>query len=197
MAQKRPRRRSSRGASDADAPPSSPASAASPPGDKSAHPAAAGKKWPPAAGAARAPRRDVRPIIYAALDFTMAAIYALVILQSPTRHALHATLLWSTVAAVGLAGVGMLWRSRWGRRVAVAGCALLLLLAVLLLVLILLSASFLAGVYGSMGRGAASMALLAGALVVELMALLPAFQLKFLMTRAGRRHYARAARSAR
>jgi hypothetical protein len=193
MAQKRPRRRSQRGAPDADAP-SNPSAASA----AAAHPAASGKQWPPGTGAAARPaRREVRPYIYAGLDFVMAVVYALVLLQAPTRHALHATLLWSTVGAVGLAGAGMLWRSRWGWRAAAAGCALLLLLAVSLLVLILLSASFLAGVYGSMGRGAASMALLAGALVIEIMALLPAFQLKFLMTRAGRRHYARAAGPAR
>jgi hypothetical protein len=127
----------------------------------------------------------------------MAAVYAALLTQAPTRHVEHAVLLWGAVAAVLVAGAGMLWRSRWGWRAAVAGCAILLLLAVVLLVLILLSASFLAGVYGSMGRGAASTALLVGALVLELVGLLPAFQLKFLFTRAGRRHYRLAAEPSR
>ncbi len=118
----------------------------------------------------------------------MAAAYAIVLSMFPTRHAEHAVLLWSVVGALGLAGAGMLWRSRWGWRAAVVGCALLLLVVVVLLVLILLSASFLAGVYGAMGRGAATIAVLAGALVIQFLGLLPAFQLKFLMTRAGRRH---------
>jgi hypothetical protein len=148
----------------------------------------AGNEWPPAAPAVS--RREVRPYIYAAFDLAMAGIYALLLSQVPTEHALHAVLLWSTVGAVLVAGAGMMWRNRWGWRVAVAGCAVLLAVTVALLVLILLSASFLAGVYGAMGRGAAFTALLAGALVIELVGLLPAFQMKFLFTRAGRRHYA-------
>lgn len=143
---------------------------------------------PEPASATRA-RREVRPIVYAALDFLFAAIYAGLVLQVPNRHGWANALLWGTVVAVVLAGAGMLWRSPWGWRAAAAGCGALLVLAVTLLVLLLLSASFLSGVYGSMGKGAAMFALLGGALVIELLGLLPAFQLKFLMTRAGRRHY--------
>jgi hypothetical protein len=144
---------------------------------------------PPAAPPARARARERRPYIYAGFDFAFAALYAFLLAQVPTRHPLHGALLWSTVAAVVLAGAGMVVRNRWGWRVAVAGCAALLVVTVALLVLVLVSASFLAGVYGSMGRGAALMALVAGALIVELCGLLPALQLKFLMTRAGRRWF--------
>lgn len=140
---------------------------------------------------ARGRRPDRRPTIYAGFDFAFAALYAVLLGQVPTRHAASNALLWSTVVAVVLAGAGMVVRNRWGWRVAVAGCGVLLLVTVLLLVLVLLSASFLAGVYGSMGRGAALMALLAGALIVELCGILPALQLKFLMTRAGRRCFGR------
>lgn len=143
----------------------------------------------PATGPRKIGARERRPYLYAGFDFAFAAVYAFLLAQVPTRHPLHAALLWSTVAAVALAGAGMLVRNRWGWRLAVAGCGLLLVVTVALLVLVLLSASFLAGVYGSMGRGAALMALLAGALIVELCGLLPALQLKFLMTRAGRRWF--------
>jgi len=143
---------------------------------------------PTAAPSARVPRPDRRPIIYAVFDFAFGAFYAFLLLQVPTRDALGGALLWSTVVAVVLAGAGMV-RNRWGWRFAVAGCGALLLLTVLLLVLVLLSASFLSGVYGSMGRGAATMALLAAALIVELCGILPALQLKYLMTRAGRRWF--------
>ena len=142
----------------------------------------------PAVGQGRR-ARERRPYIYAGFDFAFAGLYAFLLVQMPTRHGLHAALLWSTVAAVVLAGAGMVVRNRWGWRVAVAGCGALLLVTVVLLVLILLSASFLSGVYGSMGQGAAMMAILAGALIVELCGLLPAFQLKFLRTRAGRRWF--------
>ena len=179
MATKRPRR-TPRAAADE-------ASSARAPG------ASKGKSWPPASSPVEVPgpsaRRDIRPFLYAGFDFAMAGVYALLMIQAPTRHAGQAALLWGTVGAVVLAGVGMLWRSRWGWRAAVAGCTALLVIAVVILVLILLSASFLSGVYGSMGRGAAMMALLAGALVIEVCGILPAFQLKFLFTRAGRRLY--------
>lgn len=154
--------------------------------------AASGKQWPPAAASPSEspPRREVRPYIYAGLDFAMAVLYALMLSQVPTENALHAALLWSMVGAVALAGAGMLVRNRLGWWAAAAGCALLIAVAILLLVLIVMSASFLAGVYGSMGQGAAMISLAAGALIIELVGLLPAFQLKFLRTRAGRRHFA-------
>jgi hypothetical protein len=136
-----------------------------------------------------AARRERRPYIYAGFDFAFAALYAFLLAQVPTRHGLHGALLWSTVAAVVVAGAGMMVRNRWGWRAAVAGCGALLLVACVLLVLVLLSASFLSGVYGSMGQGAAMMALMAGAIIIELCGVLPALQLKFLMTRAGRRWF--------
>jgi hypothetical protein len=145
----------------------------------------------PAASSSRPARRERRPYIYAGFDFAFAACYAFLVGQVPTRHALHGALLWSTVVSVVLAGAGMVVRNRWGWRVAVAGCGALLLVGVALLVLVLVSAAFLSGVYGSMGRGAALMAILAGALIVELCGVLPALQLKFLMTRAGRRWFGR------
>jgi hypothetical protein len=158
---------------------------ARPSGEASAAPAVE----EPTAAPERRRRSDRRPYIYAGFDFAFGAFYAFLLAQAPTRHATGAVLLWGTVAAVVLAGAGMVVRNRWGWRVAVAGCGALLLVTVALLVLVLLSASFLAGVYGSMGRGAATMAILAGAVIVELCGLLPAFQLKFLMTRAGRRWF--------
>jgi hypothetical protein len=144
---------------------------------------------PTAAPPVRAPRRDRRPTIYASFDFAFGAFYAFLLLQVPTRDPLGSALLWSTVVAVVLAGSAMFVRNRWGWRIAVAGCGALLLVTVVLLVLVLLSASFLSGVYGAMGRGAATMAILAGALIVELCGILPALQLKYLMTRAGRRWF--------
>jgi len=160
---------------------------------KRARPSAEGSAQEPADAPAAAPqrprRRDRRPTIYACFDFAFGAFYAFLLLQAPTRNATGGALLWGTVVAVVLAGAGMVVRNRWGWRVAVAGCGALLLVTVALLVVVLLSASFLAGVYGSMGRGAANIAVLAGAVIVELCGILPAFQLKFLMTRAGRRWF--------
>ncbi len=96
---------------------------------------------------------------------------------------------WLLVLSMSLAGVGMMMPNRRGWLISVAGCALLLLLECVLLILLLLSASYLAGVYGSFGRGASALALVVAALSIELVALLPAFQLKYLLTRSGRRAF--------
>lgn len=137
--------------------------------------------------------RDPRPLFYAGFDFLMAIAYAIVVIWiAPTRHVLGNVLLWGMVVTVTAMGAGTLWRSRWGWRLAAGACGLLLLLEVALLALIVSSAAFLAGVYGAFGRGAALMALMAALLTIQGVALLPALQLKFLMTRAGRRRYGRA-----
>ena len=63
----------------------------------------------------------------------------------------------------------------------------MLLSTILLITRILISAAFLAGVYGAVGKAAAMTSLVAVALIIELVALLPLVQIKFLMSRAGRR----------
>lgn len=134
--------------------------------------------------------RDLRPFIYGGLNILFAVAYA-VILSSVlhTRHATGKILLWSLVVAmVGLAA-GTLSRHRIGRRVAI-GCAIALLAATaLLLAGLVSSAAFLSGVYGAFGKAASTFTLIAAALIIEAVGLLPAFQLKYLMTRAGKRAY--------
>jgi hypothetical protein len=134
--------------------------------------------------------RDIRPYAYAAIDLVLAASYAVLITAiSPTRHAGGRALLWGIVIAIAVMGAATLWRSKWGWRIAAGACGLLLALQVALLALLVSSAAFLAGVYGAFGRGAAVLTLVVAALTVQLVGLLPAFQLKFLMTRAGRRAF--------
>ncbi len=65
----------------------------------------------------------------------------------------------------------------------------MLVLTIVLLGLLLASAAFLSGVYGAFGKAAASGVLAGAALVVELVAILPALQVKYLLTRAGRRAF--------
>jgi hypothetical protein len=140
--------------------------------------------------AGRARPTEIRPFIYAALDFFMAALYAVLLFGViPSRDGWVQVLCALLVAAPVVMGAAMLVRRSWSFWLGVAGCVFLLGLAVLFLVLTLTSAAFLAGVYGAFGRAASMFALLAAALVIELVALLPVFQLKFLMTRAGRRWF--------
>jgi hypothetical protein len=96
--------------------------------------------------------------------------------------------------AIGMAAVFVRGAElrRIGWWLAVGAGSLLLLATILLIVRVLISAAFLSGVYGAFGKAAAMSALIGVALVVELVALLPLFQIKYLMTRAGRRVYARA-----
>ena len=80
------------------------------------------------------------------------------------------------------------WR-RIGRWIAIAGGSLLLLSTCLIIARLVASAAFLAGTYGAFGKAAASGAWVAVALIVEAVALLPLVQVKYLMSRAGRRSY--------
>jgi hypothetical protein len=137
--------------------------------------------------------RDPRVVIYAGFDFSMAAVYAVVLFGVvPGRHAWVQALSALLVGAAALMGASMVIRRTWSWWLGVSACVALLLLAALFLVLTVTSAAFLFGVYGSFGQAGAMLALVAAALIVELVALLPAFQLKFLMTRAGRRSFGRA-----
>jgi hypothetical protein len=71
----------------------------------------------------------------------------------------------------------------------VVGGSIVLLAMVALIVRILISAAFLAGVYGAFGKAAATFSIVMIALAIEAVALLPIVQVKYLMSRAGRRAY--------
>ncbi|HWN71862.1 MAG TPA: hypothetical protein VNM90_29690 [Haliangium sp.] len=138
--------------------------------------------------------RDPRVLVYAGFDFVMAALYAVMLFGvAPARHGWVQALSVLLVGAAALMGVSLLIRRTWSWWLGVTACASLLVLAVTFLALTVVSAAFLSGVYGSFGQAGALLALIAAALMVELIALLPAFQLKFLMTRAGRRAFGRPA----
>ncbi len=136
------------------------------------------------------PRRDVRSYIYAGVDLGLVVLWtALLSTVLANRHAWAAALLWSMVGFGVVMGVGMMIRNRWGWRTAAVGCVGVLLVWLIIVVALLMSASYLAGVYGAFGRAAAMGTLVVGVLSIELVALVPALQLKYLMTRAGRRHF--------
>ncbi len=128
------------------------------------------------------------PYAYAALDLLFAAVYVLIattLLESSTGEFQLGS--YALGAAAALAGIGMALRNRAGWWLAVGGCALILVGAVTLLVLLALSAAFMHGVYGSMGKAASAVTLVMAALAVELYVLLPAFQLRYLLGGEGRR----------
>ena len=119
-----------------------------------------------------------------------AAAYAAAIWKViPNRLPSAAAHLWTFPIATLAMAAGTLLGGRRGWWIAVIGGSAVLLSTFLLIVRIVISAAFLAGVYGAFGKAAATFALVMIALVIELVALLPIVQVKYLMTRAGRRAY--------
>jgi hypothetical protein len=141
----------------------------------------------PAAGE---PRGDVRRWIYGGLAAGFAVAYAVCIVYvMPNRLPGAALHLWTVPLFTGLMAAGTLIGNRYGWWLAVIAGSAVLASTILMILRILVSAAFLAGEYGAFGKAAASFALVAVALIVELVALLPICLIKFLMTRVGRRAY--------
>ena len=133
-------------------------------------------------------RADPRRFIYAGLDLLFATVYAVVVIKViPNRLPIAQAHLYALPFATAVMGIGMIIAGRWGWRLAAFGSGLLIAVTILLILRILISAAFLAGVYGAFGQAASTFSLVAAAIVVEMVGLLPLFQLKFLMTRAGKR----------
>jgi hypothetical protein len=152
--------------------------------------AAAAVPAPPAAPAVSRVSRDIRRWIYGALDVVFAVVYAVAIWKViPNRLPSASLHLWTFPLATLVMGGGTLHGNRAGWRIAVIAGSAVLLSMFALIVRILISAAFLAGVYGAFGKAAATFALVMIALVIELVALLPIVQVKYLMTRAGRRAF--------
>ncbi|MGH2897119.1 MAG: hypothetical protein ACRDMZ_00470, partial [Solirubrobacteraceae bacterium] len=158
------------------------------------------KQRPPAVAATPTPssapdrdgrvNRDIRRWIYGGLDLAFAAIYAFAIWKViPNRLASASIHMWTFPVATLAMGAGTLLGGRRGWWIAVIAGSAVLLSAILLIARIVASAAFLAGVYGAFGKAAATFSLVMVALVVELVALLPIVQVKYLMTRAGKRAY--------
>jgi hypothetical protein len=122
--------------------------------------------------------------LYGALDLAFAALYAWAgFVFVPGRSTAFNLTLALVCALLAAAGAGLVAGARWGRAVAVAASALLLAFAVVVIAGLVASSAYLSGIYGSLGQGMSVLVLLAAALVVEAFALLPLFQLRFLLGR--------------
>jgi len=131
---------------------------------------------------------DRRPLIYAVFDVVFASIYLVIarkLVPSANGHFELAS--WLAVAGVTAAGAGTVMRRPSGWWMAVAGCVTVLGFCVVLISLLLMSAAFLRGVYGALGKGASMACLMSAAIAVEVYGILPAFQLKYLLSADGRR----------
>ena len=133
---------------------------------------------------------DARRWIYAGLDLVFALAYAIAIMKMiPNRLPSAQIHLWTIPLGLLAMGLGTIIGQRTGWYLALGAGSLILLSTILIIIRILISAAFLAGVYGAFGKAAATFSLLAVAVIVEVVVLLPLVQVKFLMSRAGRRAY--------
>lgn len=134
-----------------------------------------------------APTKDPRPWIYGGLDILFAVSQAVLIWKVVPNRLPSASLhLWTLPIAMFAMGIGTMLRSRIGWKIAVIAGSVALVSTILLIARIIVSAAFLSGVYGAFGKAAAMTALTSVALIVELVALLPIVQVKYLLTRSGR-----------
>lgn len=136
------------------------------------------------------PRPDPRRWIYVGFDllFAIGYLVAFRYLMS-NRHGWVTALLYLLPAATGLMAVGTAIARPWSWWPVVAGGAAMLAWAIGAMVIVLYFASYLSGVYGAFGQAASVISLVAIALLIELVAMLPVFQLKWCMTRGGRRGF--------
>jgi hypothetical protein len=139
---------------------------------------------PAPAASTRVPRRIW---VFAALDLLFAALYIGVVRLAHSADGRFETMTVVMGVAVLTAGVGIAVRKPWGWYAALVGCAVVILGALVLSVLLAISVGYLWAAFGALGRGAASMCLIFIALIVECYVLLPAFQVHWLLSPAGRR----------
>jgi hypothetical protein len=119
---------------------------------------------------------------YGALDLAFAALYAWFgFVFTPGRSTAFNLALGLVCLLLAAAGAALVVGARWARALAIAACALLLAFSAVAVVLLVISSAILHGIYGALGQGMAVMTLLVAALVLEAFALLPLFQLRFLL----------------
>jgi hypothetical protein len=119
---------------------------------------------------------------YGILDVGLAALYGWIGFSlAPSRSPAFNAALVGVIALLLASGVSLLAGFRWARRLGlVAGCVLLGF-AGLVIAGLVASAAYVRGIYGPLGRGVAVLALCLAALALELLALIPLFQVRFLL----------------
>ena len=119
---------------------------------------------------------------YGVLDVALALVHGLIGFAVAPSRSMAFNLIFAVVIALELsAGVALLLDVRGSRRLALVQSLVMLAFSATVIVLLVASAAYLRGVYGALGQGMAVLALVAAALVIELMALVPLFQLRFLL----------------
>jgi hypothetical protein len=81
------------------------------------------------------------------------------------------------IGVLAAAGCGLVWRAPWAATVARLAAAVALVLGLALVATLALTASYLAGIYGPVGRGGALILVLVAALALPYLVILPSVQL--------------------
>lgn len=143
---------------------------------------------PSSARVARRP--DPRRWIYVGLDLLFVIGYVVGFGRlMPNRHGWVTLLLDLLPAATALMAAGTALARPWSWWPVIAGGAVMLAWAIGAMFIVLYFATYLSGVYGAFGQAASVITLVTIALVIQLVAMLPVFQLKWCMTRGGRRTF--------
>jgi hypothetical protein len=123
----------------------------------------------------------VPALVFGGLNLLSAALIGVgVFLGLPARDGFVDTLSALVIALLLASGVGLLSRARWGRPMARVAASASLFLGLLLVGALAISASFLTGIYGPVGRGGAVILVLVAALAVPYLVVAPALQLAWL-----------------
>ena len=111
---------------------------------------------------------------------TAILIAAAVFMGLPTRWWLVDTAAVVLIALLGVAGVGLLLRAPWGERVARSASIASLAVGLALVATLGVTASYLKGIYGPVGRGGALILVLVAALAIPYLLVFPTLQLVWL-----------------
>ncbi len=119
--------------------------------------------------------------IFGALDFLAALVVGLGVFAGlPARWWVVDLPAVALVVLLGAAGVGLVGGLGWGERVARLASIVTLGLGLALLAALVVAASYLAGIYGPVGRGGALILVLVAALALPYLVALPVSQLLWL-----------------
>jgi hypothetical protein len=123
---------------------------------------------------------DVVRRVFAGFDLASAALLGIGVAGLPARWwPIDATTA-LVVALLGASGVSLLLQKAWSTRVARIAAQVALAYGLVLMTMLLVTASYLAGIYGAVGKGGALIMLLVLAMVLPYLVLFPAAQLLWL-----------------
>jgi hypothetical protein len=119
--------------------------------------------------------------IFGSIDLVAGLVIALgVFVGLPARWWVVDAPAAALVALLGGAGIGLVGRLPWGERVARVASIVALVIGLVLVTTLAVTASYLAGIYGAVGRGGSVILTLVAALALPYLVALPAAQLLWL-----------------